>query len=574
MKRKENFMRALFLTLMTIMSASSEARMNMGTITIEVGETKQVTSEPSTNYTVAGSWSKTGESISITSRLDRSCKIWGVKEGTATLEWSGLINSTWEDMYWTVNVVGTGGGGGGTGGGGNSGTPDTGFSDSWTSSGNYSISWFDKSKSELHISTAKELAGLAYLVNNGYSDFSGKTVKLDADIDLDGKNWPTIGDGKNYYYLGSFDGQNHTISGIYIVSQDNEQEYYGFFSYLSASSVKNIRLQGKASIENRTPRTTGYNHETYTSYGDSYIGGLVGYAKEVIFENCKVEMDVICKRDHPEGRIRLGGIIGRFYSTSMRSDVVMKYCSHSGKLHAGEWNGKSNNPVVGGLVGYAADNDYIEYCENISSEIYCSSKNGQCYMNVGGIIGDGNLQISYSRNIVENITINNNSNYVDVKICGIGETWPVTNCYSVVKKCQITSNYKTTFGGIALSNLSHVASFSNSDVTKSSNITLQEGYHGSTTYTSEQMRGSEFLDELNVYPQINLGKTIWVADEDGYPCISSYWRDINSSVEMIYADRNQGFGKGENAIFTLSGQRLSVPQKGINIIGGKKFIVR
>ena len=75
---------------------------------------------------------------------------------------------------------------------------------------------------------------------------------------------------------------------------------------------------------------------------------------------------------------------------------------------------------------------------------------------------------------------------------------------------------------------------------------------------------------MNIYPQINLGKTMWVADEDGYPCISSYWRDINSSVEMIHADK----GQGNKNIYTLSGQRLTSPKKGINIVGGKKVLVK
>ena len=154
------------MVMLALMPYSALARTNMGTINIEVGETKQISSEPSTYYAVSGSWSKTGEAISIIARSDRSCKIWGVKEGTATLKWSGVINSTLEEWYWTINVTNSGGSGGGGTGGGTGGTPDTGFSDNWTSSGNYTISWFDNSKSEFHISTAKELAGLAYLVNN------------------------------------------------------------------------------------------------------------------------------------------------------------------------------------------------------------------------------------------------------------------------------------------------------------------------------------------------------------------------------------------------------------------------
>ena len=522
---RNNFL--LILPLFLLSAIFTHARMNMGTITIEVEETKQVTSEPSTNYSVSGSWSKTGESISITSESDRSCKIWGVKEGTATLEWSGLINTTWEDMYWTVNVVCTGGGG-------NSGTPDTGFSDSWTSNGNYSISWFDNSKTVLHISNAKELAGLAYLVNNGYSDFSGKTVKLDADIDLDGKNWPTIGDGYNTYFKGNyFDGQNHTISGIYIVSQNDKQKHYGFFSLLSYSSIKNLRLQGKVSIEKSNPMNQGF--DTYNFNGYSFIGGLVGFAHYVHFENCKVEMDVKCKRDHPIGYIVLGGIAG-VSRVNSSSTIAMKNCSHIGNLYAGEWSGKTRCTVVGGLIGWSglSGSDswpgVLECCENISSEIYCSATdnyNYPYYYSVGGLVGEGYSELKHCRSIVDNIIVKNKSVYLSyLHVGGLGASKnQTTNSYSIVKNVNINSvtleNDKQCWGGItAVSHWDSKANFSNSDVTKTSYIILQEGYHGSTSYTSSQMKSDSFLEEMNIYPQLNLGKTIWTADDDGYPCIT------------------------------------------------------
>ena len=71
---------------------------------MEVGETKQLTSEPSTYYTVSGSWSKKGDAISITSSANRSCTISANYVGTATVTWMGYIDTTWEEMYWTIQV--------------------------------------------------------------------------------------------------------------------------------------------------------------------------------------------------------------------------------------------------------------------------------------------------------------------------------------------------------------------------------------------------------------------------------------------------------------------------------------
>ena len=60
------------------------------------------------------------------------------------------------------------------------------------------------------ISTAAQLAGLAKLVNEGPENgspvnFSGKTVKLGADIDLAGKEWTPIGKS-GATFNGTFDG--------------------------------------------------------------------------------------------------------------------------------------------------------------------------------------------------------------------------------------------------------------------------------------------------------------------------------------------------------------------------------
>ena len=54
------------------------------------------------------------------------------------------------------------------------------------------------------INSAAHLAGFAKLVNDGVS-FSGKYIKLDANIDLNGQPWTPIGKGKSF--RGHFDGR-------------------------------------------------------------------------------------------------------------------------------------------------------------------------------------------------------------------------------------------------------------------------------------------------------------------------------------------------------------------------------
>lgn len=82
-------------------------------------------------------------------------------------------------------------------------------------------SWYSDGETVFHISNAEELAGLAKLVNDG-NTFNGSTVYLDADLDLGGREWTSIGYGNNVknYWGGVFDGQGHTISRLYSHSSE------------------------------------------------------------------------------------------------------------------------------------------------------------------------------------------------------------------------------------------------------------------------------------------------------------------------------------------------------------------
>ena len=70
------------------------------------------------------------------------------------------------------------------------------------------------------IGTAQELAWLAYAVNN-QMESAGYCAVLTADIDLGYCRWPVIGilsSNGQRAYTGTFDGQGHTVSGLYITS--------------------------------------------------------------------------------------------------------------------------------------------------------------------------------------------------------------------------------------------------------------------------------------------------------------------------------------------------------------------
>lgn len=169
--------------------------------------------------------------------------------------------------------------------------------------------WYTAGDAPYQISTGRELVYLAQLVNDG-NNFSGKTIVLTADIDLslichaaNGEtgaaevNWTPIGVGsanakEQKPFSGTFDGQGHTIRGLYI---NNSSANQGLFGYIDRSAiVQNLIVTGSVTtggdstggIVGKSPRNSGTVRNcgfygTVTATGRS--GGVVGGGKA---ENC------------------------------------------------------------------------------------------------------------------------------------------------------------------------------------------------------------------------------------------------------------------------------------------------
>ena len=114
-------------------------------------------------------------------------------------------------------------------------------------------SWYDDNTTdtdEFTISDSADLAGLAELVNEG-NNFSGKTIKLGADIDLGGKEWTPIGNSTNSF-KGVFEGNKHTISNLFINSPTKSN--IGLFGVTQSGEVKNFILKNWRWAPWRAPR--------------------------------------------------------------------------------------------------------------------------------------------------------------------------------------------------------------------------------------------------------------------------------------------------------------------------------
>lgn len=205
-------------------------------------------------------------------------------------------------------------------------------------------------QTEYTITTAEQLAGLAELVDDG-AQFPGVTFTLETDLDLSGREWNSIGDLQGADFIGTFDGQGHTISGMTQVSSTADR---GLFA-----SIRCTTDEG-AEVRDLILEDVQIDIEGSTALD---FGALVGYASnrnglnnpgQIRITNCSVS-GVIRNdgetADPSSGSI--GGILGfgnfNVQITGCSSDVDISYNETSIDPFAGL--------TVGGIVGSWGNGD-------------------------------------------------------------------------------------------------------------------------------------------------------------------------------------------------------------------------
>ncbi len=205
------------------------------------------------------------------------------------------------------------------------------------------------------IATAEQLAKLAVDVNSGVDSVShsGEYFVLSDNIDLSAHRWRPIGDGATdrsfHAFLGHFDGQNHTITGLYVdesieTEKDGESYNAGLFGNVANvttseelyDTIVNLHLQDVyvkgggeyaatgaliGHIANSGTRVANCTVEngTVTNEGDSGetgTGGLVGYTAWTVFENCTADVSVSSEKGC------VGGFVGSTFGNTFNNCVA------------------------------------------------------------------------------------------------------------------------------------------------------------------------------------------------------------------------------------------------------------
>lgn len=119
--------------------------------------------------------------------------------------------------------------------------------DYWTNEGNYKMPSIDAETRTVSITSAAELAWVAWKCMQG-TTFAEYTILLENDIDLSGHLWMPIGgrdkdgNGGNQAtaFSGTFDGQGHSITGLTIYDTSTDlSRYHALFGSISSATITN-----------------------------------------------------------------------------------------------------------------------------------------------------------------------------------------------------------------------------------------------------------------------------------------------------------------------------------------------
>ena len=281
------------------------------------------------------------------------------------------------------------------------------------------------------ITTAEELKWFRDEVNRGRNNICAKIADnvevidmstvchaADKSQNLEEVSWEPIGNTTNKY-MGTFDGNNKTITNLYI---NANQEYSGLFGYTFISTIKNLTFVN-ANVTNT----------------NSFTGILVGYGYGGTYQN--IMTSTSCEVNGGDGT---GGIAGKLagnayncvnYATvqgkeqvgglfsSYDSSTSITACANYGKVTASsQW--------VGGLVGYF-NSGTIQDCAN-----YGDVKGTERVAGMAGYVYEGKIQNVFSYG---NVSATNSTQYIGMAF-GFSSSGATAGMVAYYSGAKLTAN--------------------------------------------------------------------------------------------------------------------------------------
>lgn len=334
---------------------------------------------------------------------------------------------------------------------------------------NYSFGNGSQSQPYL-ISTGDELAYMASQVNSG-NTYENIYFQLASDIDLDNRNWTTIGNHNNSF-RGIFDGAGHIISNakINIPSMPSENvTSFGLFGTIGGGNYKSV-------IKNLEI------NNVQVSIGGS--GNASGSSRE-------------------ETGIHVGTLVGTVYKNSQIINCIAKNCTIRDNGSVTIYN-RNFQYAVGGLVGYAQNTAntttdpgegsryLIENCfVNTNIELTNPSRTSyrlstyDAQYHTGGIIGSIRSQPIWPANCLYVGTINSKG-FIGPIFGALRNNTGITN----------RNNYATLWNGNDAGNLT-MTSYYSSFAVNGSTFTANQISGTSTSRLSSSTRDIGYVQGVN-----------------------------------------------------------------------------
>lgn len=323
------------------------------------------------------------------------------------------------------------------------------------------------------IENEAQLSHLQQTVTAGET-YQGKFFRLTADLDMAGKQMPSIGNYNDYttqenpelvreskVFRGTFDGDFHTIDNLTIVNNNADPTLGGvglFAISYPETYICNLILGNNVTIE-------GSDFDC--------VAGFVGYGSGGKVENCRF-MGLV-----NGGSMNAGGIVG-----AAEVAMTISGCVNTGKL--------VGHSFAGGIAGSVSMSN-VQNCYS-SATISCPL----AYW-VGGIVGWAEQSTVYNCYAIGSVEAEAGSSYLPGKspICSELEKSSASDCYYVeaLTGCKPLSEQA-----------------------------------GVTAVTEEEMKAADMIAKLNA----NLSANAWGAGADGFPAL--LWEiDRTGSIESAGA---------------------------------------
>ena len=277
-------------------------------------------------------------------------------------------------------------------------------------------SFFKRSGNSVQITTPEEFALMVEYATDSTKQRYHFTLMTDivineGDASTWGKNppkykWTSIGDSVRPAKL-YLDGNGHTISGLYVNSED---DYQGLFGFLDGNvynlNIVNSFIKGRDFVGAAAGATSSSVSEIFVDAiieGRDYVGGVVGYPG---YTSDASSANRCVFKGSVKGRGYVGGIIG-YGTVFYKNSGGVSNCDNYGSVYG--------VAAVGGIVG-----DF--YVDVPKSDIYFTmlrnygTVSGNKY--VGGVAGsfivqrDGGSTVKYDIGLLRNMGEIIGGNYV------------------------------------------------------------------------------------------------------------------------------------------------------------------